>query len=225
VAVLVVVGILVVLSTAGDSGPGLNSAGASQGHDPYGQVTRQPDGSVVYARPGVDQPVLEIYEDFQCPVCKAFEDTNGATVRQLVGAGKVKVVYRPFQLFTQEPLSSNSQRAAAAALCAPAANWLAFHDLLYQNQPPEGQDGFATADLVNWGRQAGINDPAFATCVTTQQKVGQVQQASQAALAAGVQGTPTLKLDGALLSQSEVFTSDGLQQAVEGSQPAPAPTA
>jgi protein-disulfide isomerase len=229
VAVLVIVGALVVLSRAGDAGPGLsqNPPGASQGpdQDPSGQATRQPDGSVAYARSGVDQPVLEIYEDFQCPICKVFEDTNGATVRQLVADGKVKVVYRPFQLFTREPLGSNSRRAAEAALCAPAANWVAFHDLLFQNQPPEGRDGFAPADLVSWGRQAGISDPAFVGCVTTGQQDGRVQQATQDAIAAGIEGTPTLKLDGTVLPQSEIFTPDGLRQAVESTQPTPIPTA
>jgi protein-disulfide isomerase len=224
-AVLVIAGVVAVLGRDGGSGGtglGQDAPGAGQGQ---GLASRQPDGSIALALAGVDRPVLEIYEDFQCPICKAFEDTNGATVRQLVADGKVKVIYRPFRLFQQEPLSSNSQRAAAAALCAPAGNWIAFHDVLYQNQPPEGQDGFATADLVTWGRQAGIDDPMFAACVTEQQKTGQVEQATRAALAAGVQATPTLRLDGTPLPQSQIFTPDGLRQAVLNTQPAPAPTA
>ncbi|MCW2885426.1 MAG: hypothetical protein QOE54_7285 [Streptosporangiaceae bacterium] len=228
-AVLVIAGVLVVLARTGGGGTGLigNPPGASQGpgQDQAGQATRQPDGSIALARPGVDQPVLEIYEDFQCPVCKAFEETNGSTLRQLVADGKVKVVYRPFQLFTREPLASNSRRAAGAALCAPAGNWIAFHDLLFQNQPPEGQDGFAAADLLNWGRQAGIDDPSFATCVSSLQKDGEVRQATQAALAAGVQGTPTLRLDGTTLPQSQIFTPDGLREAVANTRPAPVATA
>jgi protein-disulfide isomerase len=223
-AIIVIVGVVAVLGRDGGSGgtevgvaaPGAGSADV--------RATRQPDGSIALGQPGIDHPVLEIYEDFQCPVCKSFESANGATVKQLVTDGKVQVVYRPFRLFDQEPLSSNSRRAAAAALCAPAGNWVAFHDLLFQHQPPEGQEGFAAADLVTWGKQAGIDDPAFATCVTGQQKAGQVEQATQAALAAGVQGTPTLKLDGTTLPQSEVFTPDGLRQAVLGSEPDPVPT-
>ncbi|MCW2915453.1 MAG: oxidoreductase [Actinomycetia bacterium] len=226
-AVFVIVGVVAVLgrdSGSGGTGLGQDSPGASQGTG-QGQATRQPDGSIALARSGVDHPVLEIYEDFQCPACKSFEDTNGATVKELIADGKAKVVYRPFRLFQQEPLSSNSRRAAAAALCAPAGNWIAFHDLLFHNQPPEGQDGFSTADLVTWGKQAGIDDPAFATCVTTQQKAGLVEQATHAALAAGVQSTPTVKLDGTPLSQGQIFTADGLRRAVVDTQPSPAATA
>jgi protein-disulfide isomerase len=226
-AVLVIVGVVAVLGRDGGSGGtvlGQDSPGASQGSG-QGLATRQPDGSIALARSGVDHPVLEIYEDFQCPACKSFEETNGATVKDLIAGGKAKVVYRPFRLFQQEPLSSSSRRAAAAALCAPADGWIAFHDLLFQNQPPEGQNGFSNADLVAWGKQAGIDDPAFATCVTTQQKAGLVEQASQAALAAGVQGTPTVKLDGTSLSQNQIFTADGLRQAVLNTQPSPAATA
>jgi protein-disulfide isomerase len=226
-AVLVIVGVVAVLARdggSGGSGLGQDQPSASQGSGP-GQATRQPDGSIAFALPGVDHPVLEIYEDFQCPACKSFEGTSGAAVKKLIADGKAKVVYRPFRLFSQEPLRSNSGRAAAAALCAPAGNWIAFHDLLFQNQPPEGQEGFSNADLVAWGKQAGIDDPAFATCVATQQKAGQVEQATQAALAAGVQGTPTVKLDGTPLNQSQIFTADGLMRAVLGTQPAPAATA
>jgi protein-disulfide isomerase len=226
--VLVAAGVLVVLGRDGGTGTGARGnppPTAGQGQDPSGQATRQPDGSIVLARPGVSQPVLEIYEDFQCPVCKAFEEANGPTVRQLVADGKVKVVYRPFQLFTTEPLASNSRRAAGAALCAPAGSWIAFHDLLFQNQPPEGQNGFAALDLLNWGRQAGISDPAFAACVSGGQKDGEVQKATQAALAAGVQGTPTLRLDGTALPQSQIFTPDGLREAIANTRPAPVATA
>ena len=38
-------------------------------------------------------PTLDVFEDFQCPACKLFEDQMGATVASLAREGKVKAVY------------------------------------------------------------------------------------------------------------------------------------
>jgi protein-disulfide isomerase len=208
VVVIVVVVIGAVLIRSGGGAPsGYTGALAP--------VTRQSDGSTVMTKTGVDRPVLEIYEDFQCPSCKAFEKLNGGTVKELAAAGHVKVIYRPFQLFQQEPLKSNSARAANAALCAPADRWISYHDLIYQHQPSEGKTGFSDGDLVSWAEQVGIGAPAFVTCVKGHQKFTQVAQMTKYALqVAKVTSTPTLKLDGKVLGTAQSFTVDGLRKAI-----------
>jgi protein-disulfide isomerase len=215
---VVVVGVAIVLGRdGGSSGGGTTSSGsgggAAQSDIP---ATRQADGSIALAKAGVTHPVLELYEDFQCPVCKSFEDSSGSAIRDLVREGKVKVVYRPFRLFEQEPLKSNSERAANAAACAPADHWLALHDLLFQNQPAEGSEGFSTTDLEQWGRQAGVTDASFASCVAGNQKAAAVESATSAALASGVRGTPTGRLDGTDLSTTKLFDPDSLRAAITG---------
>src|SRR4051812_284553 len=40
---------------------------------PLAPVTRDTDGSITMAKAGVTAPLLEIFEDFQCPICKDFE--------------------------------------------------------------------------------------------------------------------------------------------------------
>lgn len=221
-AAIVLVGVAIVLQpssnpdgsgggSAGDSGGGQSGAAALP-------ATRQPDGSVAVAKAGVSSPVLDIYEDFQCPVCKSFESTSGSTLSDLAAQGKVKLVYRPFRLFDQEPLRSNSARAANAAACAPAGNWVELHRLLFQSQPPEGSTGFSTPDLVSLGQQAGISDSAFSSCVGGGMKTSEVEQSTKSALAAGVQGTPTLRLDGTDLSTDTVFNPDSLRSAILAKQ-------
>lgn len=207
-AVVVVAVIVVVLVRSGNE----NQQGYA---GPVAPVTRQADGSTVMAVPGVTKPDLEIFEDFQCPACKAFETTNGGNTKKLAAQGKVRVVYRPFTLFTVEPLKSNSERAANAALCAPANKWIRYHDLLYRNQPPEGTVGFSNSDLIKWAGQVGITGADFAKCVNGGQKAAQVQQMTQYAITVGkVKSTPTARLNGREMSQNEVFTSDGFQKAI-----------
>ncbi|GLZ03685.1 membrane protein [Actinomadura sp. NBRC 104412] len=190
---------------------------------PQAPLTRQSDGSIVMAKPGVNAPVLEVFEDFQCPACKAFEENTGKTVKQLAAEGKAKVVYRPFHLFGEQrdPIRSNSLRSAAAALCVPAPQWLSYHDALFTFQPREGSEGFATRDLVAWGRDVGVTDPNFEKCVTDQQKKPQVDAMTTYALQTrGVTGTPTVFLDGRKL-ENELQDPAALQKAVadaKGSQ-------
>lgn len=220
-AAIVIVGVSVILHGVGsDSGGTVDQGGGSSqsGTDSGVPATRQTDGSVAVARPGVTTPVLDIYEDFQCPVCRSFETTSGGTLSDLAAQGKVKLVYRPFRLFEQEPQRSNSGRAANAAACAPASDWTALHRLLFQSQPPEGTLGFNPLDLVSLGRQAGISDSGFASCVTLQQKATNVEQSTRAALAAGVTGTPTLKLNGVALSSNTIFDPQSLRAAILGGQ-------
>ncbi|QBI53948.1 DsbA family protein [Streptomonospora litoralis] len=136
--------------------------------------TVQQDGSVVLAEEGVQAPVVEVYADFQCPACKQFETASGPTLQKLATEGKAIVHYRPVSIFAQaqEPLSTNSLRAAAAARsAADYGKFVEYHDLLFENQPAEGSQGFATGDLKEWGAEIGIDDPAFAERVEAEAQV------------------------------------------------------
>ncbi|NDU76556.1 thioredoxin domain-containing protein [Actinomadura sp. DSM 109109] len=181
-------------------------------------VSRQADGSILMAQAGVTKPELEIFEDFQCPICKQFEEATGKTVLQLAQQGKVKVVYRPFHLFGQQkdPIRINSLRSAEAALCVPAAQWISYHDALFKFQPNEGDEGFAPDDLVKWGKDVGVTDPAFEKCVRDEQKKSMVDAMTKYALQdRGVQGTPSVFLNGKQLDQEQFMNPAGLRAAID----------
>ncbi|MBW8481082.1 DsbA family protein [Actinomadura parmotrematis] len=211
VAAVAVLAVVVARSGGDDEAPAYTGALAP--------VSRQGDGSVLMAKAGVTRPVLEIFEDFQCPICKEVEHASGPAIKEMAAKGEARVVYRPFQLFQgaqREPLSSNSHRAANAALCAPAEHWVAYHDALYAHQPDEGDKGFAADDLVAWGRQAGITGEDFAACVRTDAKSAQVAaMTAYAERDRGVTGTPTVVLDGKPLDlQDRLLDPDALREAV-----------
>ncbi|GAA2732059.1 DsbA family protein [Actinocorallia aurantiaca] len=204
--ILVAVGLVVYVNSTKDQSE--DYAGA------LAPVTREADGSIVMAQAGVTTPVLEIYEDFQCPACKNLEDTSGDTIKRLAAEGKVKVVFRPFRLFGQDPLKSNSERAANAALCAPADKWVPFHDKIFANQPREGSVGFENDDLVAWGGDAGITGAEFENCVKQGEKNTQVAAMTEYALkTAKVESTPTVKLDGEVITDA-AFSPGDLEKAV-----------
>jgi protein-disulfide isomerase len=179
-------------------------------------LTRESDGSITMAKAGVTAPLLEVFEDFQCPVCQQFEKTSGDTIKKLAAEGKVKVVYRPFQLFQQDPQAANTKRAAMAALCAPADKWISYHDALYKYQPAEGTNGFSTKNLKLWAKDLGFEDAAFDKCVDDKQKASQLTAITNYTVKQrGVTGTPTVFLNGKSLSlETQLMSASGLQQAI-----------
>ncbi|MEV0624444.1 DsbA family protein [Nonomuraea wenchangensis] len=175
------------------------------------RLTRQLDGSMVLANRGGDAPVLDVYEDFDCPVCKDMHAKVDPTIQRLARAGKVKVVFHAVTIFVDEPMRSNSVRAAAAARCVPESSWLAFRDELYAIQPaPHGvASGFTVEELVQAARKAGAQ---VDTCVRDQ-SYAESHLAETAKVR--LEGTPTLLLDGKLLG-GEAFDPEALERAITG---------
>jgi protein-disulfide isomerase len=193
----------VVLSALWFAQPGESSNGV--------QLSRQADGSMVLADLSGDAPVLDVFEDYDCPVCKDMHAKVDSTIQRLAREGKVKVVFHPVTIFRDEPMRSNSIRAAAAARCVPEANWLAFRDELYAIQPaPHGvASGFTVEELVKAARKAGaeVDD-----CVTSQSYAkAHLEQSAKIQL----EGTPTLVLNGQLLG-NEAFDAAALERAITG---------
>lgn len=178
-----------------------------------------PDGIVTMAKPGVTRPVVDVFEDFQCPVCREFHRVNDATLKEIAAQGKGKVVYHPIVIFSSEPLQGNSLRASAAAHCVgDGARWLSYQDQLFAHQPAEGSPGFTPEDLVSYGSAAGITDSGFTSCVRSGRYTADVRNASQAAIAGGINGTPTVKLNGTPLELNETLSATGLRAAVDAAR-------
>jgi protein-disulfide isomerase len=168
---------------------------------PYAPVTVNANKSVRMAQPGVTTPVLDVYEDFQCPPCRAFEKANGGVIQQLADQGKLKVVYYPFTIFSGQPQQANSTRAWAAARCAPAQNWVSYHNALFASQPALTKvNGFPLRLLAQLGKKAGIASPAFTRCVESQKYAKQDASLSGQIMSSGPDGLPTLRLNGQLVT-------------------------
>lgn len=179
-------------------------------------ITVQSDGTVVMARPGVTAPVVDVYADFQCPACRQLEETSGATLKNLAAEGKAKVVYHMLTIFRQEPTRSNSLRAATAARCiADGEKRLAYHEKLFQNQPSEAGNGFTIDELIKWGKEVGVTDSEFESCVREQKHVAAHQEYTEKTMAArGLSGTPTIMVDGKPLDTNTVFVPSALRDAI-----------
>lgn len=173
---------------------------------PLAPVSKQSDGTVVMGKKSVKKPVLDLYEDFQCPNCREFEKTSGDTVKKLAAQGKAKVVYHPVAFVN--PVGS--RRAAAAAQCVPSSKWMAFHDKLYASQPDETKTE-TYSQLERWAKDVGVSGKAFTACVNSKKYEKPVAQRTTKAFSRhGTQhitGTPSGFLDGKQLDLGSVLMS------------------
>ncbi|MEN9927212.1 MAG: hypothetical protein RJB27_288 [Actinomycetota bacterium] len=137
--------------------------------------------------------VIDIWEDPQCPVCKLFEDANGDYIESLIREKKATVRYHVLSF-----LGDESVRAANASFCAAdEGQYLDFHHALYAVQSPLENSGFwSNETLVNIGKKIGITSTTFENCVTKGSKVEVVKANYDSMNKFGVQGTPTVFING-----------------------------
>lgn len=136
---------------------------------------------------------IDVWEDPQCPVCKLFEDANGEYIESLVREKKATVRYHVLSF-----LGDESVRAANASFCAAdEGQFLDFHKAIYAVQSTVENSGFwSNKTLVEIGKKIGITSKSFEDCVTKGSKVDLVKANYDSMQKFGVQGTPTVFING-----------------------------
>ena len=187
-AVVAVVLVLVVggfvLTKLRDTSTDVTAAAA--GTSDYG-VTVGPD----------DAPhTVVVYEDFLCPYCGALEQESSERLQQLAEDGKVQIDYRPFHLL-QPDYSAQAANAFKVVLDAAGPTVaLAFHNELYADQPDESGP-YPDADwLVEKAVDAGATEADVRAGIEDESQQDWVDAATASAEDTGLQGTPTVLLDG-----------------------------
>jgi protein-disulfide isomerase len=148
---------------------------------------------------------VEIYYDYMCPACGAFEAVNGDELDGLMNDGVARLELRPISFLdeTSEGTRYSTRAANAFATVVDSAPDLAwdFHQALFADQPEEGTEGLSDDDIAAIASDSGV--PADTvdrfTDLTFEQWVAAV---TEEAFDSGVTGTPTIKING------EVFDGD-----------------
>jgi protein-disulfide isomerase len=157
-------------------------------------------GHVVVVGSAAAPVTMDLYEDFQCPICKNFENTAGGTMAQLVAAGTVQLHYHGMAFLDTSGNHQYSTRAlnAAGVVLATAGPdaFQKFHDLLYANQPPESASGLTDDQLISYAAQAGASGGAVEHDIRELTYGDWVKQLTDQASKDGVTGTPTVFVDG-----------------------------
>ncbi|MDD2857930.1 MAG: thioredoxin domain-containing protein [Candidatus Nanopelagicales bacterium] len=171
-------------------------------------------------------PVLEIWEDFQCPSCEALEKANGAGIRELAAAGKVQLIWRMTTFLdnnlkadlTANGTTASSARATAAWGCAiDQGKTEQYHGAVYANPPATEGKGFTNDQLVSFAKDSGIEGAAldtFTACMDAGTYLPWSANSTVAFASSGAQGTPYAKLNGVEVPNATLADKAQLDAAV-----------
>jgi protein-disulfide isomerase len=159
--------------------------------------------TVVYGKASAKH-TLHLYEDPRCPICAAFEQTNGATVVKDADAGKYKIQYTFGTFIDNNDGGTGSMHALSAmgaALNISPQAFIQFHTALYTkaNHPDETQDKFTdNSYLFKISNQVPAlkNNAAFQKDVKDGKYNSWAKTMSDSFNSSGVTATPSAKLDG-----------------------------
>ena len=175
---------------------------------------------------------VDVYEDFQCPVCQEFESQVHTQLESDVRANLAQVRFHTMS-FLDSASNGNrySTRAANAALCASDVStdlFVKLHDILYQAdvQPKENSNGRTNSELITYAQQAGLTtdqSPTFSSCVNSETHKPLVQAITDNASKKGVNSTPTVYVNGKQVGHTaaELFAAIA---AADAKGPAPSPS-
>jgi protein-disulfide isomerase/uncharacterized membrane protein YphA (DoxX/SURF4 family) len=187
---------------------------------------------VVYGK--VAAARVDIYEDFDCAKCLAFEQATRAKLEADVKANLAQVHY-----YDVGYLGKYSLRAANAAYCVAdngVDDFVKYHDILFgkdskgaQVQPVGAAPPPTDAALQAYGAQAGLNTTQIATlttCITGQSYVPLVEALTDNANKRGFHSVPIVQVNGKSLSDLSLAGLNAAIAAagVKGPKPSPSPT-
>jgi protein-disulfide isomerase len=152
-----------------------------------------------------------------CPVCRGFESINEATLATMRADGTVAVYYHPVSILDRYSLGTRYPTRAAAAVTTVAqydpAHFEAFFAALFDSQPPEQTEGLSEAEIAQIATDVGV--PAAVTARFAEGEFEQwVTDATDAAIADGLQGTPWIRAEQTAELDSGIWSNTDYLEAV-----------
>jgi protein-disulfide isomerase len=148
-----------------------------------------------------DAPVtVEIWSDFQCPGCRALATlVEPELIAHYVVPGTARLVYRDAAFQGERagrPYDESVEPAAAARCAAEQGRFWPMHDFIFANWNGENEGAFRAERLRAIADAAALDVAAYDSCMASGQKQAAVRAETSQALAAGINMTPTLVING-----------------------------
>ncbi|HEX5725431.1 MAG TPA: DsbA family protein [Longimicrobiaceae bacterium] len=139
--------------------------------------------------------VLFEFADFQCPGCGSFARFVTPVVKdRWVKEGTVRFVFYDFPLVNIHP---NAFLAARAGRCAnEQERFWQYHDVLYGQQPQWSSEAEPVGQFIDYAEQVGADRGRFTECIRSDRYAREITQSMRFAESLGVNGTPTLFING-----------------------------
>jgi protein-disulfide isomerase len=218
VVLVAVIGVAAyVLNSRAGGGAANPPAGSGPGAAPFNPRpaaprSPSPGASPAWEKGAASAPVvLEEFGDYQCPPCGMMHPVLQKILDDY--GDRVRLVFRHF------PLQQIHKNAFAAARAAEAAGmqgkFWEMHDLIYDNQPQWKDSPEPRPLFTDYARRIGLNADKFRADLDGRPAAERViaDQARGASL--GVQGTPTVILNGRELPAEKTLSEPKLRAEID----------
>lgn len=167
-----------------------------------------------------DAPVkIDVYEDFQCPSCLKFSvGVEPRIVEGLVKTGKAYYTFHNYSFLDGGGAGNGgeSDQAANASMCAAEQNkFWDMHGIIFENWNGENQGAFADKRLRAYAETAGLDMTAFDACFSANKYEAEIQADFDLGNELGVQGTPSVFVNGKIVGAGYVPGYEEIAAAVE----------
>lgn len=144
------------------------------------------EGTSSWGDSDADVTIVE-FSDFQCPYCARFAESVGE-LKEEFSSSQLRVVFRNFPL----SMHPRARVAAKAAVCAQdSGHFWSFHDTVFANQ-----QSLSDEDLARYGESVGMDPVSLANCIDSDFAEASVSADRKAGEELGIQGTPTIYING-----------------------------
>lgn len=148
---------------------------------------------------GSGKHALTVFADFQCPACIATNKVVGPVFEEYASKGFAQITYKQFPLTS---IHKNAERDALAWLCgAEQGKYMEYKKALYALE--EGKSGAKVSDeeRVSAGKDI-LDTTKLAQCIKENRYIEQVHAEMKEGETLGINGTPTILLDGKKIDNS-----------------------
>lgn len=208
------IAVVLAVVVAGGVGFGIWQAQQPEKYNVPATATAKHDGMFVTHNDG--KPTVELYLDYQCPLCKQVEELLKPTLDQWIADKTVTLVYHPISILDRysQPNKFSTRAAGAAGCAADGGKLYEFSNALFVKQPAENTGGLPDEEIIAAGTSVGLTDPAFAQCVRDGKYHTWAKKITTDATKRGVNGTPTIYVNDKKIGLSAKIVED-LKKEVE----------
>jgi len=160
---------------------------------------------------------LDSWEDFQCPSCQQFTETVEPQILEAyIKTGKVYYTFHQYPFIDTNSVTKESHQAANASMCAAEQNrFWDYRDIVFANWQGENQGYLADNRLVAFAQSIGLDMTKFNACFKANKYSAQIQADFTKGQQMGVQGTPSVFVNGKILTPGYIPQFKDVQTAVE----------
>ena len=127
------------------------------------------------------------FGDYQCSACnRFFHDTKDQIVENYINTGKVKMIFKDFNIIGQDSVT-----ASHGAHCATDQGlFWEYHDILYSNWDGENTGWASFENLLGFAQDIGLDTDVWSKCVSEQRHSQLIISSNTDARSLELGGTP-----------------------------------